>query len=177
MRWLILLPLLAAGLMPSREARACSCLRQTIEEGAAQASAIFEGTVKAVTPNTETQFRGREVTLEVSRAWKGVDSPEVKVLTAGTSAACGYPFTEGSTYLVYAHKEGSSPLRVSLCSHTKLIDTAKPDLKHLGKAPKTLQEEESGRGCSASLGAGRSVGAWAMPLLLGAWLARRRRRS
>ena len=176
MRWLILLPVLAAGLMPSREARACSCLRQTIEEGAAQASAIFEGTVKAVTPNTETQFRGREVTLEVSRAWKGVDSPEVKVLTAGTSAACGYPFTEGSTYLVYAHKEGSSPLRVSLCSHTKLIDTAKPDLKHLGKAPKTLQDE-GGRGCSASLGAGRPKGAWATLLLLVILLARRRRRS
>ncbi|MDH3199388.1 MAG: hypothetical protein OEM15_00685 [Myxococcales bacterium] len=140
MRWLTLLVFGVATLLPIGEAQACSCMEQTVEDGVAQAKAIFEGTVTKTAPNSATRFRGLEVTLAVKRAWKGIDSEEVAVLTASNGAVCGYPFAEGSTYLVYAYREKAEPFRVSLCSLTKPIDQAKADLEHLGKPSTTFAD-------------------------------------
>ena len=41
-------------------------------------------------PNKATRFGGLEVTLRVKRVWKGAPQEEIKVHTAGRSAACGY---------------------------------------------------------------------------------------
>lgn len=150
MRWLSLLILGAVTFAPISEAQACSCMTQSLEDGASQAHAIFEGTVSKIAPNTTTQFRGLQVTLAARRAWKGVAREEVTIVTASNGAVCGYPFTEGQTYLVYAYRNGTDPLRVSLCSLTKPIDKAKADLSHLGKATVAFAGASKKSRCSAS---------------------------
>ncbi|MDH3727793.1 MAG: hypothetical protein OER77_09700 [Myxococcales bacterium] len=181
MRWLTLFVLGVATLLPIGEARACSCMQQTLEDGAAQSQAIFEGVVTKIAPNTTTSFRGIEVTLAVKRAWKGIDGTEVAVVTASNSAACGYPFAEGSTYVVYAYRDKAGPLRVSLCSLTKPIDQAKADLEHLGEPSKafadaTKKSTNSKDRCTASAGPHESTSLGLFALLI-AGLALVSRRS
>lgn len=150
MRWLSLLVVGLAAFVPINEARACSCMKQSLQDGMTQSQAIFEGTVTKIAPNLATEFRGLEVTLIAKRAWKGVTSEEVRVITASNGAVCGYPFAEGSTYLVYAYRNGREPLRVSLCSLTKPIDQAKADLGHLGKATTAFGGASKKGRCSVS---------------------------
>ena len=179
MRLLSLLVLGVATFLPVGEARACSCMMQTLEEGAAQSQAIFEGTVIKIAPKLVNQFPSLEVSLSVKRAWKGIDREEVLAITASNSAACGYPFAEGSTYLVYAYRDKDDTLRVSLCSLTKPIDQAGADLAHLGPATAlaepTKKSASSKERCSASAGAyqGKPIGllAW---VIAGLALIRRR---
>jgi len=165
------------------DAYACSCMRQTLEEGAAQAQAIFEGQVTRIGPNTATSFRGVEVEMAVKRAWKGIETNRVTVITASNSAACGYGFMDGITYLVYAYRENDDRLRVSLCSLTKPIDDAKGDLKHLGEPAKDFTgsgKSRRSRDCSASSIESSHVSSglllWAA-LLLPAIIRRRRSQS
>jgi hypothetical protein len=54
------------------------------------------------------------------------------VLTPRSSAACGYSFTEGEEYLVYASGRGLR-LRTGLCSGTKRLSEAQADLAILGE--------------------------------------------
>lgn len=180
MRLLSLLVLGVVTFLPVGEARACSCMMQTLEEGIAQSEAIFEGTVTKIAPKSVHQFPSLEVTLAAKRAWKGIDREEVLVITASNSAACGYQFAEGSTYLVYAYREKADPLRVSLCSLTKPIDQAKADLEHLGKpsatfADATKKSASSKERCTASGGPheGTLIALWAW-VIAGVALLRRR---
>jgi hypothetical protein len=162
MRVLSLLVLGLVTFLPLGEARACSCMMQTLEEGVAQSEAIFEATVTKIAPKLVNQFPSLEVSLAVERAWKGIDREEVLVITASNSAACGYPFTEGSTYLVYAYRDKEDPLRVSLCSLTKPIDKAAADLELLGKPSTTFAEStkksaSSKERCAVSAGTHRGT--------------------
>lgn len=157
-------------------------MQQSAEEAIAATPAIFEATVTAIADNTTTEFGGRDVSMNVTRAWKGIEEPSVTVITASNSAACGFPFSVGTTYLVYAYRaEKTGQLRVSLCSHTKPADQAKADLALLGKptplaTPKgaTPKAEDKGR-CSASgphqEGSPLAIAA----LAIGAWVFGRRR--
>ncbi len=170
MRLLSLLVLGVVTFLPVGEARACSCMMQTLEEGIAQSQAIFEGTVTKIAPTLVNQFPSLEVSLAVRRAWKGIDREDVLVTTASNSAACGYRFAEGSTYLVYAHRDKDGPLRVSLCSLTKPIDEAGADLALLGKPATALAEPtkksvSSKERCSASGGTHQG-----RPIALLAWV-------
>jgi len=151
-------------------------MKQTLEDGVAQSRAIFEGTVSKIAPNAATEFRGLEVTLTAKRAWKGVESEEVAVLTASNGAVCGYPFAEGSTYLVYAYRKGTDPLRVSLCSLTKPIDQAKADLAHLGKPTRAFAGAPKKGRCSLSPAASQGPDLAVIALLI-AGLALISRRS
>jgi hypothetical protein len=71
------------------------------------------------------------VTFEVSRVWKGPKDPTVVAETVLSEASCGYAFTQGAEYIVYAHGHEALP-QVSLCSRTRLIAQAGEDLKDLG---------------------------------------------
>lgn len=181
MRWFItgVAALVSFGWVP--EAAACSCMQQSPEEAIAAAEAIFEGTVTKTADNTGTKFGGRAVSMTVDRAWRGVKAPTVSVATASNSAACGYPFQEGETYLVYGYRSRAGDIQVSLCSHTKPIADAKADLKLLGKpnpavtTKGTSESKDSGR-CSASpAGAASPSPAWILAML-GAIATIRRRR-
>lgn len=115
---------LATWLAP-REARACSCVPPPPPEVALErASAVFVGEVRATAAKGDLR---REITLEVSRAFKGVEGGQVALLTPMSSAACGRHFEEGKRYLVYAERiEGV--LYDNLCTRTAPVEDAKHDL-------------------------------------------------
>jgi MYXO-CTERM domain-containing protein len=147
-------------------------------EGLSSSHAVFVGKVIDIKPNEATRFGGLEVTLRVQQLWKGEPKAEIKVHTAGSSAACGYTFVKGETYLVYALRDDADPMRVSLCSRTTPIDDAKEDLRFLGKPSHRFDDGRGNKGKCAAAPAdtgGSGFGLLAL-LLIGAVLAVRRRR-
>lgn len=109
-------------------AEACSCLRpEGPSEELAKFDAVFEGKVVSI----GDEGMNRRVELAVARAWKGIESPTVTVTTANNSAACGFAFAEGESYLLYADAlEGA--LHVNICSRSRDIAGAGEDLAALG---------------------------------------------
>ena len=186
MRWLLVFLIGLASFAQTSEARACSCMKLTPAEGLSSAYAVFIGEVTKIEPNTATKFGGIEITLRVSKVWKGEIGDQVKVRTAGTSAACGYSFAQGERYLVYADRDEADPMRVSLCSRTALVANAEQDLDFLGKPtqelgdasarPKSNDRKARRRdNCSASPGPGEHAAlGWVLLLFAGAALTLRR---
>jgi len=123
-------------------------MKITPSEGFTSSSYVFTGEVTDIDKNDATSFRGLEVTLKVEKVWKGEPKEIIKVHTAGSTAACGYPFKKGETYLVYAVSDEADPIRVSLCSRTAPVGRAKEDLDSLGKPAHTFDRKR--RGCTAS---------------------------
>ena len=148
MRWFSMLVVALAMLSYAPSARACSCMSLTPSEGLTSSYAVFTGEVTDIDKNDSTPFGGREVTLRVKEMWKGEPSKELRVHTASSSAACGYGFVKGVTYLVYAVRDEADPLRVSLCSRTAPLEDAKEDLDFLGKPKHELEGRK--RGCGVS---------------------------
>jgi MYXO-CTERM domain-containing protein len=108
------------------EARACSCMAQSIEDAIAGSDAIFEGIVDSI----EEGDGVRHVRFSVTQSWEGVETERVEVTTSASSASCGYPFEVGTAYLVYATEDAG--LEVSLCSRTRPMDEADEDRRELG---------------------------------------------
>lgn len=166
MRWIPTLMIALAALAYAPDASACSCMRLTPSEGFTSSYAVFTGEVVDISRNTSTHFGGIEVTLRVQKLWKGDPAEEIKVHTAGSSAACGYGFVKGTSYLVYAVRDDADPLRVSLCSRTAPVDQAKEDLSALGKPTHVFDDGK--RGCGVSpMTAGGSELAWHFLLTMG----------
>lgn len=189
---------LALLALPPSTAAACSCMQQTPEEAAENASAIFEGQVARI----ETVEGGFTVHFNVVRTFKGPSHEELEVHTGADSAGCGYAFAQGTSYLVYA-SESEGALSTSLCSHTMPIaDPAADDhLKTLGlgvtpfdpgagsdqKAPEAAPASAPHKGGCASCtiggreheagGARRSMAALALLVLGAAYRITSRRRS
>ena len=75
------------------------------------------------------------VTFRVESHWKG-DLPAVtQLITANSSASCGYYFVVGTRYLVYANLGADLVLRASLCSRTHVALPGDPDLVLLDAGP------------------------------------------
>jgi hypothetical protein len=72
----------------------------------------------------------------VDRAWKGVNKGTARVFTSSQSAACGYRFSKGHTYLVYASGNSRGRLSTNICSRTKRLKDAREDLDQLGAGKK-----------------------------------------
>lgn len=174
MRWIIALALAVSSWALGAEAFACSCMKLTPAEGLSSSHAVFSGEVIRIEKNETTKFGGLEVTLRVHEVWKGAPDEEVKVHTAGTSAACGYPFVLGKQYLVYAVRDEADPLRVSLCSRTALLEDAGEDLEFLGRpshelgpqAAEKSKDAKRKRDCSATSRNGNGAG-FGLTLLFG----------
>ena len=60
-------------------------------------------------------------------------SPKIVVQTESSGEACGYPFENGKSYLVYANRESKGgPFIVKFGSRTALLEDAIEDLVRLG---------------------------------------------
>lgn len=125
--------LAAFAAITPQTARACSCMTQAPREAIEQAAAVFEGYVESI--ETAEAAEGvpieHRVRLRVVRTWKDAATEALVVTTAGDSAACGYPFEQGRSYLVYAFAQDGG-LAVSLCGRTQPIERADEDLELLG---------------------------------------------
>ncbi|HEX8229272.1 MAG TPA: hypothetical protein VF826_08160 [Chloroflexia bacterium] len=93
-----------------------------------EADAVFVGKVLSNTPNYPGPIH--RITFEVITTWKGVNEPQVTVVTSRGGGDCGAGdalYVDG-TYLIYAHFSTGSELRVNIFSIGD-IDT---DTKILG---------------------------------------------
>lgn len=126
-----------AAMLTAGIADACSCLRPPPPKKAlAKSAAVFAGKVKSVKKVGVKHV----VEIEIMRTWKGTKGKTVTVETATNSAACGYGFKVGTSYLVYCYAppKGSKVkvLKTNICTRTKTLKSAKADLDALGKGKK-----------------------------------------
>jgi hypothetical protein len=123
---------LATG--PGR-AWACSCVQPgTPAEELAKSTAVFTGRVVDVhTPTSEVISSADpvQVTFQVYSVWKGPVNEQLVVTTARESASCGYAFSQGLEYLVYAYGS-ESELAADICSRSRSLSGADGDLAALG---------------------------------------------
>jgi hypothetical protein len=120
---------------------ACTCVPpKSAAEELKRATAVFSGKVLQIKRHKEADlFATVEAVLEVEKVWKGVEEKNISVFTSSNSAACGYDFEEGRTYLVYAHGVNGAKLSTNICSRTKRLKDARKDLDELGTG-KTITE-------------------------------------
>ena len=121
---------------------ACSCaVSPSPLEAMEKSAAVFEGTVVSIKEKFKIMQSSADpvrVTFQVGARWKGEVGEKVTVTTAQSGASCGFEFTKGERYIVYAGgekaagEEGAAKLTVSLCSRTALLPGAEEDLKELG---------------------------------------------
>ena len=118
---------------------ACSCaiLDTPIEEVVENSAAVFTGKVidiKKPTGPIVSSLDPIQVTFEIRSSWKGINENKVTLTTARSTASCGFDFTKGESYLVYA-SDGGKPgeLNVHNCSRTVQLASAQADLRDLGQ--------------------------------------------
>lgn len=123
----------ALALLVPQQCLACSCIMQTFSEAADSAEVIFVGTA-AATSGSQTEFgAGVDVDFTVSEIYRGEAPADTVVRTPDNSAACGFAFEVGSTYLVMAQQSGEV-LETNLCTGTSLADSVSTaDLDSLGE--------------------------------------------
>jgi hypothetical protein len=130
------------------DAEACRCAKVSLQEALNQADVIFAGVATA--SSTEESIKaGIPIEFEVSRVWKGMVEPKIKIATIWT---CEQAFEQGKEYLVFArHWAGIFPdgmLGTTLCDRTVLLADAKEDvaLLCLGKSllpPQVSQPQQN----------------------------------
>jgi hypothetical protein len=110
---------------------ACSCAPSPPPlEARDRANAVFVGTVSGLAP-ADPAGADMLITFDLQQTWKGPTGPQLTIVTASSSASCGYEFKRGEQYLVYAAAQAGQ-IRTSLCSRTALFAGASEDLATLG---------------------------------------------
>lgn len=144
-RILVLMTVLLALMWGNEAVEACRCRPPPPpKESLKQAGAVFAG--KVVDIKYDDGKSRMTVTIEVAATWKGDVGKTVEVQTATSSAACGYNFQKGNSYLVYClkspdKKDGKQPpLRTNICTRTRPMSQANDDLKDLGKGVKPQEK-------------------------------------
>jgi hypothetical protein len=129
---------------PSRSL-ACKCAEPPPPtEALAQSTAVFEGQVTQLNATADEL----EVTLRVTRAWKGADKEKetIRVRTRKDSAACGVPFEAGQSWLVYANQttehDSAITLSVLRCGRSRLAEEASEDFAALGLGVVTVSPRD-----------------------------------
>nr|WP_309099617.1 hypothetical protein [Fredinandcohnia onubensis] len=134
---LVLLFLIFIGLFPG-QASACSCAYpESVKDELNRKTAVFSGKViKMGDENKNSYIQSSadpiEVLFEVNESWKGVETSQLLVSAARSSASCGYEFELDKEYIVYAYGE-SDNLETGLCERTALLSEAGEDLEILGQ--------------------------------------------
>ena len=72
------------------------------------------------------------IEFKVTTVWKGELNETTFATTSPSGSSCGYRFTFGEEYVVYAN-ESNGILRVSLCSLTRPVSSAEEDFEILGE--------------------------------------------
>lgn len=138
---IFLIVLLGSSLAYTKPAYACSC---AMSEGEFDWSlknyegSVFTGTVQNVLENNNTNGASeRPVTFEIIDNFKNATGKTVTVYTSISSSSCGYNFSTGQQYLVYASNVNGK-LSTGLCSGNKPLSQASYEVDHLKAAKHTL---------------------------------------
>lgn len=122
--------------------QACKCVVPgSPAEEIEKFDAVFTGHVISVShsfdPNVTPFKPGDRTTvgLDVSTVWKGVVHERLYITTPPTGGSCGFAFSEGAQYIVYAsvNASGDGGYQASICSRTALLRQAQADLDALGE--------------------------------------------
>ena len=115
---------------------ACTCAVLPPQQAFARSTAVFAGTVTGIEGPAEGSVVSSadpvRVRFSVWRVWKGPRQRALVVSTARMSISCGYPFTTGGVYLVYAYDRDGA-LETNLCTRTRPLALAAEDLLALGE--------------------------------------------
>lgn len=96
---------------------ACSCMsRPQPGIAAANADAVFYGTVVLGLLDEDDNQKIYQIKIEAQ--FKGPKRDEIEVRTGLSSAVCGYDFSIGGKYLVYAH-EHDGTFSTNICTRTR----------------------------------------------------------
>lgn len=131
--WVFLMFLLMAF---HSSASACKCVPP---EGPAEelkrADAVFSGRVTGISRQAKSgdPFTSVKVTFTVIKRWKGEKRSQLTVFTNSHSAACGYAFNKGESYLVYADADEKGRLVTTSCSRTANLKNTQDDVKELDR--------------------------------------------
>jgi hypothetical protein len=134
LRFTIVAAAMLAATCLIRPAFACSCAEPAPELAYDRAAAVFVGTVAGI-ERSFTDWLGITrsiwpfIHFTVTRRWKGAAGAVVTIRAPLTGEACGYPFREGETYLVYA--VGGARLTSGYCAGTKELSLAAKDVEIL----------------------------------------------
>ncbi len=124
----LFLTLWFAGFVFIEPTLACECRwRNEFWREFESSKAVFVGEVIEVDKSQPDAV----VTFKVEKMWKGVKVVRIEVRTDNRGKACGYVFSQGERYLVYAYDDGV--LRTSICTRTSGVRMATDDLKKLAK--------------------------------------------
>ena len=137
----VLLLFVIVLLTPRGSAWACSCgLTGPPCQNTFQVDAVFSGVVRNITvipedgpplrPGEARFPRAFRVEFDVIDTFRGIKGTTATVLTPGSGPACGYSFTQGERYLVYAY-DRSGGLVTGICSRTRKLSEANEDLEFL----------------------------------------------
>lgn len=136
--WLLFIPGIVA---------ACTCElpaagkteKQLIKLERKKSQAVFTGEVREIiiakTASGQDSWTS-EVRFKVLQSWKGMPAETVSVFTFNVCCICGYVFTVGERYLVYATGSEGGNLFTNTCTRTKTLFAANEDsdLRVLGKS-------------------------------------------
>jgi hypothetical protein len=126
----------------SHPAHACSChakgtgpLNFACE--LRSADAVFSGTVLQIQEfAVPTESPLRLVVFDVTSSWKGVHGSRAYAFTGTGGGDCGYPFTIGRQYIVWANRSGlyaPGELNIGICSPTRPFEEARDQIRQLGE--------------------------------------------
>lgn len=120
----------------SAEVVACSCAGKPAPcEAYWEASVIFAGTVTDTSQVSRKKasyaLSRRLVRFNVDEAFLGLNGTEAEVFTGLGDADCGYGFSVGRQYLVYAHRQKDGSLYTGICSRTRPFSDAADDLAYI----------------------------------------------
>lgn len=127
-----------AFLFVTESVYACQCSRRlTPQEALRSAHAVFQGTVisrrMVLAREHGWLFPVPEYEFRVSRAWKGIATPNVRLL--GGYSNCAYVFRQNTSYLVFVgrHRERPDHLSSSICDPTRPASEEGASFAALGK--------------------------------------------
>lgn len=128
-------------LLAPRAAAACACGDPSVRACAAywKAHIVFNGVVTEVTESSVRHGGGESVRpfyynlvrFKVQDWFRGPRTRDAQVLTAPRAADCGYTFSRGRRYLVYAEEGTDGQLYTSVCTATKPLAEASADLSFI----------------------------------------------
>jgi hypothetical protein len=116
----------------------------------AESSAVFAGEVVSITkgePYSARRPATFTASFRVSEVWKGPERETLEVSTPRDGMSCGYRFSVGREYLVYASGKG---MNVYACGQTTPLSEASADLEVLDNG-ETLLCGGWVRGCARLL--------------------------
>jgi hypothetical protein len=128
------------ALIPSAGACTCvgqniSCIQTTLPD------AVFTGrVVSAAKGPVSTKY-----TFQVTADFRGASARNVEVVSLNFSASCGYSFSIGVEYLVFASLRDGG-LKTGACDGNKPVQDAGPDLRYLRNSTQALYAGEPAPG-------------------------------